>query len=367
MKKKNTAPDAEKITPVIPDAASETADVKGDAATDAKIAQRRAKDGVRLSRKEKKRVETPLTESLDRLTEEDFSKRQKRKKTSRGFTVGQWVMLSLCAAIFLFSGYKVAMNLFEYAEAKKQYDELKEIFYSASSSADYLAEPLPAPSTPDLLSSMQTSAADAQQNQAPTGFGEEENLQVILARLSKLKSLNADTYGWITVSGTDVDYPVVQGEDNDYYLRRSFYKSYLNSGSIFADAACLSPSEGRNTVIYGHNMKDGTMFHSLHNLNNQTYFDNAVIRLMTTEGIYVYEVYSVHQPHEMDRFFYTEFNDAEWQDFLDWTKAQSFFPNNDVSLSLSDQVITLSTCISTTQQEAYRFVVHGVLREVIRT
>ncbi len=331
------------------------------------IAQRRAKDGVRLSRKEKAPLSTPLTQSLDALTEEDFTTRKKRKKTSRGFTVGQWIVFGLCAALFVFSGYKFAGNLLEYAEAKKQYDELKEIFYSATSSADYLAEPLPAPSTPDLLSSMQTTAADAENSGTLAGLGEEENFQVILARLSKLKSLNEDTYGWLKVTGTDVDYPVVRGKDNDYYLRRSFYKSYLNSGSIFADASCLSPAENRNTVIYGHNMKDGTMFHSLHNLNNQTYFDAAEIRLMTSEGIYVYEVYSVHQPHEMDKFFYTEFTDAEWQDFLNWTKEQSFFPNSDVSLSVSDKIITLSTCVSTTEEAAYRFVVHGVLREVIRT
>lgn len=332
---------------------------------EAHIAQRRAILGGRVKKTRKKESPvTPLTESLDALTEEDFTKKSTRKKTSRGFTVGQWLVLFLCAAVFLFSGYKVAGNLLEYAEAKKQYDELKEIFYSATSSDDYLAEPLPSPSTPDLLSSMQTSAADAATGNL-SDFGEEENFQVILARLAKLRSLNADTYGWITVSGTDVDYPVVQGEDNDYYLRRSFYKSYLNSGSIFVDASCLSPAENRNTVIYGHNMKDGTMFHSLHNLNNQTYFDAAEIRLMTTQGIYVYEVYSVHQPHEMDRFFYTDFTDASWQEFLNWTKESSFFPNNDIPLSLTDRVITLSTCISTTEQDSYRFVVHGVLREVL--
>ncbi|MBQ2730781.1 MAG: class B sortase [Clostridia bacterium] len=332
---------------------------------ESKIAQRRAKDGVRLARKKTQKAATVLTESLDRLTEEDFSVRPKRKKTSRGFTVTQWIVLGLCLLVFLFSGYKFAGNLLEYAEAKKQYDELKEIFYSEGNSGDYLAEPSLAPSTPDLLSSMQTSAADAAANNSVSGMGDEENYQVILARLAKLKSLNEDTYGWLKVSGTDVDYPVVQGEDNDYYLRRSFYRSYLNSGSIFVDSNCKSLSENRNTVIYGHNMKDGTMFHSLHNLNNQNYFESAEIRLMTTEGIYVYDVYSVHQPHEMDRFFYTEFTDAEWREFLDWTKKQSFFPNSDVSLSRDDKIITLSTCVSTTQEEAYRFVVHGVLREVL--
>ena len=333
---------------------------------EASIAQRRASDGSRIARKKKTVEKTPLVTSLDALTEKDFSKKSKCKKTSRSFTVGQWVILGLCAAVFIFSGFKFAGNLFEYAEAKKQYDELKEIFYSAMTSGDYLAEPLPAVSTPDLLSSMQTSAADKEQNATLGAMGDEDNFQLILARLTKLKSLNSDTYGWLRVSGTDVDYPVVQGKDNDYYLRRSFYKSYLNSGSIFVDAACGSPAESRNVVIYGHNMKDGTMFHSLHNLNNQTYFDAAEIRLMTEDGIYIYEVYSVHRPHEMDKFFYTEFNDAEWQEFLNWTKMQSFFPNSDVSLSPSDKVITLSTCVSTTNKEPYRFVVHGVLREVKR-
>lgn len=330
----------------------------------ASIAQRRAQDGVRKTRKQKQELKTPLTESLDELTAEDFSVRPKRKKSSRGFTATQWVVLALCLSVFVFSGYKVAGNLLEYAEAKKQYDELKEIFYSSLALSDQLVEPLPAPSTPDLLSSMQTSGADVDFNTTLSDLGEEENYQVILARLAKLKSLNDDTYGWLTVSGTDVDYPVVQGDDNEYYLYHSFYKNYLNSGSIFVDASCLSPLENRNTVIYGHNMKDGTMFRSLHRLKDQTYFDSAEIRLMTPEGIYVYEVYSVHQPHEMDRFFYTDFTDATWQEFLDWTKAQSFFENDDVQLSVSDRVITLSTCVSQNER-SYRLAVHGVLRRII--
>lgn len=333
----------------------------------ASIAHRRAVDGIRRKKRVKQTPVTPLTESLDRLKAEDFTKQGKRKKSSRGFTVTQWVLLGVCGAVFAFSLWRVAANLFEYAEAQRQYEELKELFYSASTGGDYLPEPSLAPSTPDLTTSMQQNAADKQQNSILSGFGTEENYSVIQARLKKLKSLNADTYGWLTVSGTDVDYPVVQGPDNDYYLRRSFYQSTLNAGSIFVDASCSTPAESRNTVIYGHNMKDGTMFHSLHNLKNQTYFDAAEIRLMTENGVFVYEVYSVHQPHETAQFFYTDFTDVTWQEFLDWTKAQSLFDNSNVSLSSSDKVITLSTCVSTTTEEPYRFVVHGVLRKVIRS
>lgn len=332
------------------------------------IAQRRATDGVKLRRREKKNaLATPLTESLDALTMDDFSKRVKRKKTSRGFTATQWVALGLCVGIFLFSAYQVAYNLFEYAEAKRQYDDLKELFYEPLSASDVLPEPLSAPSTPDWQAAMDAHAAGEDLDEFYYGSDDGENFQLVLARLAKLKAQNADTYGWIRVSSTDIDYPVVQGADNDFYLRRSFYKSYLNSGSIFADAACLSPLENRNTVLYGHNMKDGSMFHSLHNLSEQAYFDSAEIRLMTPEGIFVYEVYSVHRPHETDRFFHTEFTDASWYEFLSWTKAQSIFDNSAISVTSSDRIITLSTCVSTTTEEPYRFVVHGVLRKVIRS
>lgn len=328
------------------------------------IAQRRAVDGVRRARKEKRRPKTALTESLDALTEADFTKKSGRRGSSRGFTVTQWVLFGLCFAVFAFAAWQVLVNFFDYAEAKRQYDDLKEIFYSSATGEDYLPEPAPAPATATLEDAMQTGETEVDEN-VTSGFGGEVNYPVILARLTKLKSLNADTYGWITVSGTDVDYPVVQGDDNSFYLRRSFYKTALNSGSIFVDAACDVPAKNRNTVLYGHNMKDGTMFHSLHNLANQAYFEQAEIRLMTTEGIYVYDVYSVHKPHELEPFFYTQFTDAKWVEFLNWTKEQSIFPNSDVSLSPGDRVITLSTCISTTTQDPYRFVVHGVLREVI--
>ena len=337
--------------------------------TEKNIAQRRTRDGVRLSKKEKKEVPvTPLTESLDALTMDDFSVKVKRKKTSRGFTATQWIALFVCVGIFAYSAYQVAYNLFEYAEAKRQYDDLKELFYAPLSADDSLPEPLPAASTPDWQAAMDAHAAgkdidDLYYGENDTG----ESFQTVLARLTKLKSLNSDTYGWIKLTGTEIDYPVVQGDNNDYYLRRSFYKSYLNSGSIFADAACLSPSQNRNTVIYGHNMKDGTMFHTLHNLANPEYFESAEIRLMTTEGIFVYEVYSVHRPHETDRFFHTDFTEASWLEFISWTKAQSLIDNSAISVTAEDRVITLSTCISTTTEEPYRFVVHGVLRKVIIT
>lgn len=331
------------------------------------IAERRAAAGFARETEEAPRAKTPFTESLDALKTSDFQRQPKKRKHRRGFTVTQWVALGLCFAVLAFSGYKVVANLFEYAEAQKQYNELWNVFYAASSGGDYLPESATAAATPTLLSSMESPVEDASaaQSELMAGLGEEESYQVIMARLEKLKSLNADTYGWLRVTGTGIDYPVVKGADNDFYLRRGFYKSFLSSGSIFADAACGAPADNRNTVLYGHNMKDGTMFHTLHNLKNKSYFDNAEIQLMTTEGIYIYEVYSVHTPHESDIFFHTSFSDAGWQGFLDWTHSDSMYLRQDVTLSPADKVITLSTCTTTTTEEPYRFVAHGKLVQVL--
>lgn len=327
-----------------------------------KIAQRRAVSGVRRARRAPEKPSTPLTESLERLTQDDFGNKGRRKPKRRGFTVTQWIALSLCLAVFLFAAYKVIVDLFDYAEAQKEYSALAELFYHGVGADDTLVKPLPGPTTMDLLTAMETPVEEESSLLPGTPS---DSYPIIKARLQKLKALNPDTYGWLYVSGTSIDYPVVQSSSNDYYLRRGFYGNFLNSGSIFADSTCSLPSENRNTVIYGHNMKDGTMFHTLHNLKNRQYFDSAEIRLMTEEGIFVYEVYSVHVPKESDMFFHTSFNDAGWREFLRWTKEDSVFVRQDLELKETDRVITLSTCTNTTTEEPYRFVVHGVLRRII--
>ena len=327
-----------------------------------KIAQRRAMDGVRRARRAPEKFQTPLTESLDKLTPDDFQNKGRKKPVRRGFTVTQWIALGLCLAVFVFAAYKVIVDLLDYAEAQKEYNALAELFYQGIGEGDTLAKTNVGATTTDLLTSMESPSED--ENTLLSGGGT-DNYPVIKARLQKLKAMNADTYGWIYVSGTSIDYPVMQSYSNDYYLRRGFYGNFLNSGSIFADSSCSSPKENRNTVLYGHNMKDGTMFHTLHNLKNRQYFDNAEIRLMTEEGIFVYEVYSVHVPKETDMFFHTSFNEAGWKEFLRWTQADSMFQKQDIELNPNDRVITLSTCTSTTTEEPYRFVVHGVLRKII--
>ncbi len=330
-----------------------------------RIAQRAARRMERRAKAKEETIDNAFTRSLDALKAEDLKKQPRRKRHRRGFTVTQWIALGLCALVFIYAGVEVSETLFEYAEGQRQYDELRAIFYADTSADDYLPEPWPAVGAADWETSKQLAALQDEENPFASAAQSELDFQVILARLSKLKSLNADTYGWIKITGTDVDYPVMQGADNNFYLRRSFYKTPLNSGSIFVDSACSSPDENYNTVIYGHNMKDGTMFHSLFNLENESYFNSAEIRLMTPNGVYVYEVYSVHRPHETEQFFHTEFNPASYAEFVAWTKEQSLMDNSAISVTSSDKIITLSTCVSTTNEEPYRFVVHGVLRAIV--
>lgn len=100
----------------------------------------------------------------------------------------------------------------------------------------------------------------------------------------KLKAQNEDIKGWIYLPDTNIDHPIVQGEDNDYYLHRDFDRNYLFDGCIFIDAAVLEPfSPDYNTVIYGHRMSSGAMFHDLRNYENKEFFDSHRKIIIETE------------------------------------------------------------------------------------
>lgn len=108
-----------------------------------------------------------------------------------------------------------------------------------------------------------------------------------------LSAVNPDYYGWLTVYGTSVDYPVVLGRDNSYYLTHDFYGAYSASGCLFADALC-EPDGAGNILIYGHHMKNGSMFGSLKAVKSASFFDDHGTLLWEQGGrTAYYEIFAV--------------------------------------------------------------------------
>ena len=161
-----------------------------------------------------------------------------------------------------------------------------------------------------------------------------------------LKEKNPDTVGYLKVNGTDISQVVVKGTNNDYYLWHNFEKQTNSAGWIFADYHNKFDGTDKNIIIYGHNMRNGTMFASLKNVLKKEWYenkDNRFITFITEEGEYTYEIFSVYEIEAEDYYMKTQFSDGDFYKYLNTMEKRSKY-KFDVELTDEDQVLTLSTC-----------------------
>lgn len=176
---------------------------------------------------------------------------------------------------------------------------------------------------------------------------------------SKLKEQNNETVGWIKVNNTNIEYPVVKAQNNNFYLNHCFDKSKNLAGWIFADYRNKFDGTDKNIVIYGHNMKDDSMFGSLKWVINDDWYnneDNKYITLITENETQLYEVFSVYQIEKEDYYIQTNFNtEKEFNTFAQTIKKRSKKKFN-VDINNEDSILTLSTCANNNK---YRVVLHA--------
>lgn len=167
---------------------------------------------------------------------------------------------------------------------------------------------------------------------------------------NKLINKNPDTIGWIKVLGTDINYPVVQTNNNDFYLTHSFDKSYNKAGWIFADYINKNLKNNeldKNTIIYGHNRQNNSMFGTLSNVFKEEWLsnkENHYINFSTLNNNMVWEVFSTYTIEKEEYYIQSNFSsDEEYISFLNIIKNRSTY-KYDVNISKEDKILTLSTC-----------------------
>ena len=189
---------------------------------------------------------------------------------------------------------------------------------------------------------------------------EDENKEEYTVDFNKLKEQNNETVAWIKVNNTSVEYPVVRATNNSFYLNHSFDKSKNSAGWIFADYKNKFDNTDKNIVIYGHNMRDDSMFGSLKNILNSDWYDNdenTNITLYTENEKSIYKVFSIYKIESEDYYIKTEFsNDNEFEKFIETLKKRSI-KNFNIDISKEDSILTLSTCADNNK---YRVVLHSV-------
>ena len=253
-------------------------------------------------------------------------------------------VISLCAALALGSGLLIVRDLSQYAESAGTYDGLAEHV-----------------EMPEQAGEPEGSGAEEE-----TG-GEDSNAVLPVVDFEALRENGPDTIGWLNLPDTAINYPVTQAGDNEYYLHHLYDGTYNKVGCLFADYENKADFSDRNTIIYGHNMRDGSMFATLNEYDAQSYFDgHPQMYLVTPDGGYVMEVFSAFEAKPAESGSDTSPWRLSWKDdgaYTTWLSemAGRSVIETDVTVTSSDKVLTLSTC---TPGGKSRFIVMGKLAAV---
>lgn len=169
--------------------------------------------------------------------------------------------------------------------------------------------------------------------------------------------------GWIYFKDPDrINYPIMQAEDNSYYLHRLYNGEKNSCGSIFMNCDNKGGLTDRNTIIYGHNMHNRSMFGSLQNFKNKSYWkDNDGFFIFTPDGkVHAYRIFAVVNAKDgTSDYMYSFASDESFIEYVNRMKGKAVFPT-DVKVKASDRIVTLSTCASVGSKKGKRVVVQGI-------
>lgn len=254
----------------------------------------------------------------------------KTQKKHTGKSYLRTIGMLLCLAVFLFASWKVLNIMGEYKEAEDTYDEVTEQF-----------------------TDMTQTQSDVQKQELPE------------IDFDGLIEINDDVKAWIYIEGTDVNYPVLQGIDNNQYLFQSYKKKYLTAGSIYIDYRCDDDFSDKHTVVYGHNMKNGTMFGQMDKYKTDEYLkEHPYVYIIMPDGTWKkYQVFGAYIADVFGQTFILPANDeVEMYNLRKLIKNENLIKNPPVTPEEGQKIMTLSTC--TEDSDDYnRFVISCVLVE----
>ncbi|MBQ8305910.1 MAG: class B sortase [Blautia sp.] len=268
----------------------------------------------------------------------------KKKKTFVDYLLT--IILIAAVAVFCYAAYYLINIYLEYKKGVDEYNTIAEMAVTERAPDEEVPEETP-----------------ANEN------GGSRLVPPMIVDFEKLQQVNGDVCGWIYVEALDgVNYPMVRGEDNSYYLHMTYEKNYNFAGTIFLDFENKRDFSDCNTIIYGHNMKNGSMFGQLKRFTTtaETYKKSKYFWIFTPEASYRYEIISAYTT-AVDSDTYTLFKGpgSEFEEYLTKIRSYSQIPEQgkpDKEPDIMDKIVTLSTC---TGDYSTRYVVQGVRVDTI--
>ena len=224
------------------------------------------------------------------------------------------VIFYISLIVFIVCAFKLFGICKGYYDNKKSYDEVRE----------YAPQEVETP--------------DNNQEETPKFVFTKENYD-------KLLSMNEDFKGWLYIPGTKISYPLVQTNNNDYYLHHNFEKESNSGGAIFISSNNANPFEDANTIIHGHHMRDGSMFATLMNFKEEDFAKSTSIYVNTKDKLLEYQVFSVfYETANNDSYQNGFVSDEDYLAYVNTLKGKSLFNLEVPEFTAADKMITLSTC-----------------------
>lgn len=298
-------------------------------ARDEQDIERRAQQRERRMQEQKRQYDSDVIKS---------SRKTATKKKSRAGDIISVIILIVAIAVACIAGYKLYSIMMEYKAGVDEY----------SSIAD------------TVIKERDADEEKVKRLKGVQGREEKHWTPPFDVDFDELKAINQDVAGWLYIEALpDISYPIVQGTDNEYYLHHTYKKESVFAGSIFVDAKNTKDFSDQNTIVYGHNMKNGSMFGTLKNFKKQEVIEKSqYFWIITPDDAYKYKIFSTYTAKvNGDTYTLIKGPGQETIDYGNAMKTYSLFNTGDYEFKETDKIVTLSTCTGDTST---RFVVQGV-------
>lgn len=244
-----------------------------------------------------------------------------------------FIIILMCLCLFIISFINIIKWKIDSAKTQRQMEKIEEII-----------------KIEEVLENEETEIEIIEQEEEThkaNPYQDYVNINLINVDFKELKSINSDTKGWLQVTGTTINYPFVQANDNKYYLTHSFDKSHNNAGWVFLDYRNDITILSKNTILYAHGRTDTRMFGSLKNTLKKKWLNNTnnhIVKISTEKENTLWQVFSIyHIPTTSDYLKIKFKSDENFTEWLSMLRKRSTYEFN-TTVNKNDLVLTLSTC-----------------------
>ena len=264
------------------------------------------------------------------------------------------ILINIFCIGLIFFALKAGFSYYDTQRELRLAKETAEIYESTK--AEEI--PLPTPSrAPDLPKPAISETPAPDQTPKPREYVVRPEFEALRAQYD-----NEHIIGFLTIEGTSISYPVLQYEDNDFYLSRDINKKNNQNGSIFLDYENDIKSDDMNTIIYGHNMNSDIMFHSIRNYKDPLFWENhKYVQFNTLYDDMIFEIFSFYTPNESFPYIYANYEEHVFNNLLTKIDEMEHYDTG-INVNAEDRIIHLSTCTNVTDDT--RMAIVGRLIEI---